>query len=66
MRLLLGLAVAAAAYLYLRRTRPATAQKLEGRATALVGDLTGRSQTRAEGQYDEFVGGARERFEQAG
>jgi uncharacterized protein YjbJ (UPF0337 family) len=60
MKALIGLAAAVAGYLYLRRTRPGAVQKLEGRAKTMVGDLTGRSDLRAEGRYDEAVGGVRE------
>jgi len=64
MKTLIGLAAAVAGYLYLRRARPGAAQKLEGRAKTIVGGLTGRSDTRAEGRYDEFAGAARDTVQQ--
>jgi uncharacterized protein YjbJ (UPF0337 family) len=66
MKTLIGLAAAAAGYLYLRRARPGAVQKLEGRARTIIGGLTGRSDTRAEGRYDEVAGDVRDTVQQAG
>ena len=65
MKALIGLAAAVAGYLYLRRRRPGTAQKLEGRAKTMFARLTGPSDTRVEDRWDEPAGGVRDATRQA-
>jgi uncharacterized protein YjbJ (UPF0337 family) len=62
---LLALAALAGGYLYLRKSRPGTAQQLEGRAKNLVGKMTGDHSMRAEGAVDDAVGGVRDAANQA-
>ena len=65
MKALIGLASAVAGYLYIRRAHPGAAQKVEGRATRIIGGLTGPSDTRAEGRCDESPGIVRDAARQA-
>ena len=60
MKALISLVAAAAGYLYLRRSRPDAAQKLEGQAKRIVGALRRRSDTSAAGGYDQPAADARE------
>ena len=60
MKALVSLAAAAAGYLYLRRSRPGAAQKLEGQAKRIVSALRRRGDTSAAGGFDQPAASARE------
>ena len=65
MKGLLALAALAGGYLYLRKSRPGTAQQLEGKAKNIVGKMTGDRSTQSEGAVEDAVGGVRDTANQA-